>query len=250
VGYQIERMTPHEAVEARRGHPVAYLPLGILEWHGPHLPLGYDGLKAHALCRVFAEQIGGVALPPLWYGDNRNEVAEVHFNPERMSVMPRDMRDDIAHALGVDKDGFERVAARSIQQGEWRLFHEVLEQTLWQIEALGFKAMLVLCGHYPLSWAAAPVVERFNREHQARVVAATEAELVHESGDHAALWETSLGLALLGELVSMDRLPAPPGELIGILGPDARGATAEYGRDALDRIVRAARQTVESLLAP
>jgi creatinine amidohydrolase/Fe(II)-dependent formamide hydrolase-like protein len=150
----------------------------------------------------------------------------------------------------VSKYGFERVAARSVQQGEWRLFHEVLEQTLWQIEALGFKAILVLCGHYPLSWAAGPVVEKFNREHEARVAAATEAELVHEGGDHAALLETSLGLALIGELVRMDKLPPPPGELIGILGPDARGATVEYGREAVHRIVAAARETVESLLAP
>jgi creatinine amidohydrolase/Fe(II)-dependent formamide hydrolase-like protein len=167
-------------------------------------------------------------------------VAEVHFDP---------VRHDIARGLGVTRDGFERVAARSVEHGEWRLFQEVLEQTLWQIEALGFEAIVVLCGHYPLTEATPPVIEAFNRNHRARVAAATEAELVQEEGDHAAIWETSLGLTLFPELVRMDRLPPRPGGLIGILGPDARDATVDFGKEALDRVIRAVADTVESLLA-
>ena len=34
--------------------PVAYLPLGTLEWHGPHMPLGADGIQSKGLfvCQV------------------------------------------------------------------------------------------------------------------------------------------------------------------------------------------------------
>lgn len=162
--------------------------------------------------------------------------------------MPRDMRDDIAAGLGVTKDGFERVAARSVAEGEWRLFQELLIQILWQLDALGFRAILVLCGHFPLAWAAPPVVEVFNREGRAQVAALSEAELIVKPGDHAARWETSLGLSLLEGLVHMERLPPPPGELIGILGPDARVASAEEGWELVEEIVAAAGRTVTELL--
>jgi len=167
--------------------------------------------------------------------------------------MPRDMRDDISAGLGVSKDGFERVVARSVAEGEWRLFQKLLTQILWQLDALGFRAILVLCGHFPLAWASPPVVEAFNREGRAQVAALSEAELseaelIVKPGNHAARWETSLGPSLLEGLVHMERLPPPPGELIGILGPDARVASAEEGWELVEEIVAAAGRTVTELL--
>ncbi len=43
--------------------PLAWLPLGILEKHGGHLPWGLDGHKAHAVCTRLATELGGVVLP-------------------------------------------------------------------------------------------------------------------------------------------------------------------------------------------
>ncbi|MHA1255309.1 MAG: creatininase family protein, partial [Promethearchaeota archaeon] len=37
-------LTPQEFQERLLEAPIAYLPLGTLEWHGRHLPLGADGL--------------------------------------------------------------------------------------------------------------------------------------------------------------------------------------------------------------
>lgn len=37
-----EELCPAEFQERLQACPVAYLPLGTLEWHGPHLPLGAD----------------------------------------------------------------------------------------------------------------------------------------------------------------------------------------------------------------
>ena len=51
--------------------PAFAVPVGTIEWHGHHNPLGLDALKAHALCVRAAEQCGGVAMPPLWYGEHR-----------------------------------------------------------------------------------------------------------------------------------------------------------------------------------
>lgn len=48
--------------------PVAYLPLGTLEWHGPHMPLGADGIQSKELFVRVAEKVGGVVLPILFMG--------------------------------------------------------------------------------------------------------------------------------------------------------------------------------------
>ena len=58
-----EEMLPHETVAARTAKPVAYLPLGILEWHGEHCAVGLDGVKAHELCIRAARRGGGVCMP-------------------------------------------------------------------------------------------------------------------------------------------------------------------------------------------
>ncbi len=34
-----EELLPEECVQRIKEMPVAYLPLGTLEWHGPHMPL-------------------------------------------------------------------------------------------------------------------------------------------------------------------------------------------------------------------
>ena len=44
-----EELLPHEFEEALRQFPVAYVPVGSLEWHGRHLALGNDTLKAAVL---------------------------------------------------------------------------------------------------------------------------------------------------------------------------------------------------------
>ena len=46
--------------DLRERCPVAYLPLGTLEWHGLHNPVGLDALKAHALAVRCARSGGGV----------------------------------------------------------------------------------------------------------------------------------------------------------------------------------------------
>lgn len=46
-----EEMRPEEFLESLNEFPVAYLPLGSLEWHGLHMPLGADGLQAKSLLK-------------------------------------------------------------------------------------------------------------------------------------------------------------------------------------------------------
>lgn len=51
-----------------RNLSVMFLPVGVLERHGLHLPLGTDTLTAVYIAERVAERVGGVVLPPVWYG--------------------------------------------------------------------------------------------------------------------------------------------------------------------------------------
>jgi len=63
-----EEMLPHEFEEALRQFPVAYVPVGSLEWHGRHMALGNDSLKADGILIRTAEKYGGVVVPPTYWG--------------------------------------------------------------------------------------------------------------------------------------------------------------------------------------
>lgn len=47
---------------------IVLLPVGALEQHGPHLPLGTDALLATAVAQSVAARIGAIVAPPLRYG--------------------------------------------------------------------------------------------------------------------------------------------------------------------------------------
>ena len=79
--YRYHEMLPHEIVRRRRKFPVAFVASGCLEWHGEHLAVGNDALKAEKLCEIAAQKSGGFAFPTLWYGDSRgHSLAENHFD--------------------------------------------------------------------------------------------------------------------------------------------------------------------------
>jgi len=60
-------MRPGQVEAAARAFPVVYVPFGLIEWHGRHLPLGNDALKAHGILVKAAERFGGVVYPPVFF---------------------------------------------------------------------------------------------------------------------------------------------------------------------------------------
>ncbi|MDP3338222.1 MAG: creatininase, partial [Rhodoferax sp.] len=48
--------------------PPILLPVGALEQHGPHLPLGTDGLLSASVAADAAARVGGLVAPTLSYG--------------------------------------------------------------------------------------------------------------------------------------------------------------------------------------
>ena len=70
---QMQFMRPGQLEEAARAFPVVYVPFGLIEWHGRHLPLGNDALKAHAILVKTAEAYGGVVYPPVYFHNGFNQ---------------------------------------------------------------------------------------------------------------------------------------------------------------------------------
>lgn len=74
---QMQFMRPAELEAAARKFPVVYVPFGLIEWHGRHLPLGNDAIKAHGILVKTAEKFGGVVYPPVFFHSGFNQEALV-----------------------------------------------------------------------------------------------------------------------------------------------------------------------------
>jgi creatinine amidohydrolase len=193
-----EEMTPAELKTALATRPVVYMPCGLLEWHGDHLPLGTDGLKAHAICLRAAERTGGVVLPVNWIG--------VH--------------------------GFDLFAGGIIYERD--TVKRAMLCTLRELEKIGAKCVVLLTGHYGENQVrlVKEVAAQFMRHSPVRVIAQPEYEGVTDDrgetpADHAGKWETSFMMLFYPELVRMDRFRT--GECAIERYDPARGAGAEEG---------------------
>jgi creatinine amidohydrolase len=249
-----EDMLPHEIVAARRAKPVAYLPLGGLEWHGEHMAVGNDALKAQRLCELAAERGGGLAMPPLWYGEPRVErLMETNADDKDKIIKTMKLR-PADFATGKKANPFGTSGEEQIA-----LYQALLRHTFVQIRTLGFKAIVVLTGHYPLYDWAQPVAQEFNKAHKdCRIFVGIEFHYDVPAvgkgkvgGDHAAKWETSYLMALRPECVDMTVFSGRPANepLIGVGGEDPRvHATKQVGVEACDLIVKGMIKQAEKLL--
>ena len=59
-------LQPIQLLEKVKTCPLAFLPLGTLEWHGRHMPLGTDMMIPEKIFSEIATNFGGVVLPPLF----------------------------------------------------------------------------------------------------------------------------------------------------------------------------------------
>lgn len=241
-----EEMLPHEIVARRRKFPAAFIGLGGLEWHGEHLAVGNDALKAEKLCELAAQRSGGFAFPTLWYGE-----------PRVTGMMEADHDADgrIRRKMGFKKRKW--TAAYFGEDGDVQIafFQALILHVLTQMSSLEMRAVCLVCGHYPLHGWAAPVVEHFNREcADTQAYAGIEFHYAPKDprvgGDHAAHWETSYLWYLRPDCVDLSVFRGREDEpLIGVVGKDPRTeASVELGRTACDLIVAGMTRKAEELI--
>jgi len=49
-------LRPKQIIEKRKEFPVAYIPIGTIEWHGVHMPTGAVGIQAEGLAELCAKK--------------------------------------------------------------------------------------------------------------------------------------------------------------------------------------------------
>jgi creatinine amidohydrolase len=175
-------LRPDQLAAVVEATPVAFWPLGLLEHHGWHLPVGLDGLKAERICRRIAAETGGVILPTMWWGG------------------------------GGGHGGFMWTLYQPVDAAE-----QIVVQTITRLIVFGFRAIVLLAGHYPWQEILNRRIPAMEERHpEVMFLRGTEMNIGGEGlslpGDHAAREETSYGLALHPEFVDMGELTAGRGE--------------------------------------
>ena len=83
--HRLDELTYVEVAElVRAGADTAVLPVGTVEPHGPHLPLGTDTLIAEAIAELVAAKLNALLLPALPYG----VTGSLHGYPGSVRVEP------------------------------------------------------------------------------------------------------------------------------------------------------------------
>ena len=236
-----ERLRPAQIRAAREACPVAYIPIGTIEWHGVHNPVGLDTLKAHALCVECARAGGGLVFPALYYGEARENCL--------METNSGD-REKIAEGMGLPPENFAPGYMMRAQTEEADHYQWLLQHILYQVRSLGFKVGVICAGHYPLidlARAACLVFHQQQIHYRAQKMIPwvfTGYELVGDlydfAGDHAGYWETSLLMSLLPGLSDLSQLPDDPNKkVVGAGGKrPPREANAEAGKEYVQAIVK------------
>lgn len=238
-------LRPDQIRERRAACPVAYIPLGTLEWHGLHNPLGADGLQAEEMACRCAEY-GGVVFPTVYYGESRvNSLLETDLK----------YQEGVAQRLGVEVVNFtqERFPYSGMEQIEHYQHH--LVHIISEAASYGFELIVFVIGHYPLIEAARSAAVQYNQWaydkpwKRAGVIVAADFQLLKElydsPGDHAGGWETSHLLASNPDTV--DLALAKEELQYGIMTKrNPRESTAEFGNEIYDAAAQKILERVQS----
>lgn len=222
-GPAAERLSPAQIDERLAIAPVVYLPMGSLEYHGPHLPIGLDALTAHGICLRAADLRGGIVLPPFYPA-----VGGEHAR------YPWTIMSDAPAAIDA-----------------------LLTETLARLSELGVRRAVLLSGHFADEQAGliADIARSWNRTGAGLLAIARTLGQAPEPPvrpDHAGRFESLLLHAIAPELVHVERLPdrhafpTPDGEdpygpdrhrddhpLHGIFGADPRALDTETSASVL-----------------
>ena len=240
-------LTPHEFRDRLAAAPIAYLPLGTLEWHGEHLPIGSDGLQSAGFFTGLAREAGGIVLPMLFLGPDRMEKVD---GKELYGM------DTLGEGMAEGKRYKNQQLAGSAYWVPEETFRMIIEATLKQLSRAGFK-IVVAHGHGPSTGFFQKNAGRWKEKFGLETFTCWGSEYDRKGMgiqvDHAAMNETSLVMALHPELVQMERLPKDPNSWpVGVGGKDPRElASAELGHEILkiqtERMAKILRQALAKL---
>lgn len=227
---QYSELLPHEFRKRIAAKPIAYLPLGTIEWHGEHLALGSDAIQSEGLMVECARRFGGVVFPPIHLGPDRVKIADNGQTLIGMdnanSTMPNRKLDGSCYWVS---DGLHLL---------------IVDGILTQLKRAGFRAVLG-DGHGPSRWSWVEHIPERETRFGLKLFGVTEdiGKEWQSQKDHAALNETSIMMYLRPELVDLSQLPEsrdiwPQ----GVAGKDPRDASPELGKECLEKTLEVIRR--------
>lgn len=131
---RFETLLPRELLSRVAEPGRVFLPIGSMEWHGPHMAMGMDTENAYAVSLRVAERIGGVVMPPLYIGTEE---------PRSPETLRRLGFSGDEHIVGMDFPG------NGLKSFYWPedLFEAVARQHIAMLCDMGFSQILVMNGH-------------------------------------------------------------------------------------------------------
>ena len=226
-------MFPHEFIERVMACPIAYLPLGTLEWHSLHLPYGTDMMIPLEMFKRIAARVGGVVLPPLFLGPDGvfEREGKMYYGMDFYSFTEGNPRRLIGNAHYIPED----------------LYIQIIEGIIQNLKDSGF-ADLTVFGHGPSNDAALKHRERLENQYEIRIFSITDFcgdDSGGMPGDHAAFYETAMFMGLFPGIAKLDLLPEdkPP---ISVWGRDPRVDTIKEDGEGFIRMYE--EKTIERLI--
>jgi len=190
--------------------PVLLLPVGAVEPHGPHAPLGTDTIISSAICARAASELAGDA-------------------PLRVLVLP-------AIAYGVTRYGAAFPGAVTVGEGA---LETMVGEICGSLRAQGFTHVVIVNSHFEPGHVAA--LRRAASETGAALLDLTRRVNAQQLTDefrsgaaHAGRYETSLVLATQPELVDVEAMRALPAVVVDMPAAIAEGKT-DFQAMGMDR---------------
>jgi len=247
---QLEYLRPDEIQAERKRCSIVYLPVAPLEWHGPAMPYGTDPILAQTLARRAAMQTGGVVMPTLFFGTERERPAYIleakgFENPDKLYIKGMDVPANSMKSYYARED----------------IFALTVREYLRLLVEQEYKLIVIVNGHG--AWGQRGSLERLAKEFTGE----TESSVLYHMIDiytddfkpdfgHGTLIETSLIRHICDENVDLSALPpkevplkytdwgiADDSVFEGKPSPgnsvifDPRDATPELGKQCMDNAV-------------
>lgn len=234
---------------------VVIVPVGALEQHGPHLPLGTDAMLAAEVARRAAERIGAIVAPVVSYGykSQPRSGGGNHF-PGTVSLdgdtLVRTVRDILKELA---RHGARKLAVIDGHYENGMFLTEAVDLALRDLRYDGVTDVKVVKMIYAEEIKPATLARIFPRGYPGLAL------------EHAATLETSMMLYLFPDLVRRDKIPDhpapqfPPYDVYptnvdwvpptGVLSP-AGTATAEFGKLLIDEFVDLVASVLEREFRP
>jgi creatinine amidohydrolase len=192
---QWEQLTATDFANAVKETGVCILPLGVLEKHSEHLPLGTDFLVGHRLACLAAEREPAVVFPPFYFG----QIYEARCFPGAFTIPPALLLEVLQSVLDeIGRNGFKKIILLNAHGGNTHLLRFLAQAQLWEQKPYTL---------YMPTRGLSPEAE-----------SQWEAMRDTDFGGHACEEETSDVLGTYPALVKMDRVPVKPARPLGRLG--------------------------------